>query len=261
MTGAAGAPPLLFLHGVGGGAWSWRPQVEAFRDDFACCVWEARGHGSAPPVADAGLADYYRDACEALLAVRAMTDAGVTIVGHSMGGLLAIAVAAQWPDQINGLVLIDPVYPLDDGASAHDLGPLTPLLLWLMKPLVASFVRDGAVARAIARWIFVNSFTDRARMEVAWRDQRRQVPVEYPKMFFEAFGQPEGFPVIPFATLIDVPVVAFNPRSTTLVDELTRRLGTRFVCERIPGGHYLQLDRPDDVNERLRRFLREQIVT
>jgi pimeloyl-ACP methyl ester carboxylesterase len=159
------------------------------------------------------------------------------------------------------LVLVDPVYPADDGASAHSLGPLQPLLLLLMKPLIASFERDGAAARVISRWVFQRSFTDRQRMEDAWRDQRRQVPIEYPKMFLEAFGQPEGFPVQPFARQIDVPVLAFNPRSAELVDALSQRLGNRFACERIAGGHYLQLDRPTDVNERLRRFLREHIDT
>jgi pimeloyl-ACP methyl ester carboxylesterase len=128
-----------------------------------------------------------------------------------------------------------------------------------MKPLVASFMRDGAVARAISRWMFRQSFTDRARMEEAWSEQRRQIPVEYPKMLFEAFGQPEGFPVQPFARRIDVPVLVFNPRSAELVAALTQQLGDRFSCQRIPGGHYLQLDRPAEVNERLARFLGEQI--
>jgi pimeloyl-ACP methyl ester carboxylesterase len=109
--------------------------------------------------------------------------------------------------------------------------------------------------------MFVRSFTDRARMEAAWPDQRRQVPIEYPKMFLEAFGQPAGFPVAPFARQINVPVLAFNPRSRELVSDLRQRLGERFACERLPGGHYLQLDRPAEVNERLRRFLREQIET
>jgi pimeloyl-ACP methyl ester carboxylesterase len=130
-----------------------------------------------------------------------------------------------------------------------------------MKPLVASFMRDGRVARAISRWMFTQSFTDRTRMEAAWRDQRRQVPIEYPKMFFEAFGQPEGFPVEPFASRIDVPVLLFNPRSEELVATLTERLGSRCVCEHLRGGHYLQLDRPQAINERLRRFLDEQIET
>ncbi len=261
LAGAGRGPAILFLHGVGGAAWSWRAQIGALGDDFRCFVWEARGHGAAPPVADAGLADYYTDAKEALAAVRACDPGEITLVGHSMGGLLAIALGADQPDGINALVLVDPVYPESTGASAHDLGPFKPLVLQALKPLVSSFVRDGLVARAIARWIFTHSFTDRARMEAAWRDQRRQVPVEYPKMFFEAFGQPEGFPVRAFAREIDVPVLAFNPRSTELVRALEARLGPRFWCERVAGGHYLQLDRPVEVNGRLRRFLSEQIGT
>jgi pimeloyl-ACP methyl ester carboxylesterase len=258
----AAGPPILFLHGVGGGAWSWRPQVAELSTDFACFLWEARGYGGARRVADAGLADYYTDAGEALAAVRERTAGGITVAGHSMGGLLAIALGAQTPERIGSLVLIDPVYPQNDGISAHDLGPLTPLLLMhLMKPLVASFLRDGTVARAISRWMFSHSFTDRERMEEAWCDQRRQVPIEYPKMFYEAFGQPEGFPVQPFARHVDVPVLAFNPRSLELVDALTQRLGARFACERLAGGHHLQLDRPRQVNERLRRFLGEHVMT
>jgi pimeloyl-ACP methyl ester carboxylesterase len=261
LAGAGHGPPLLFLHGVGGAAWSWKPQVAEFGADFACYVWEARGHGAAPRVKDAGLADYFTDAGEALAAVREATTAGITVVGHSMGGLLALALGARSPDRLGGLVLVDPVYADGEGASGHDLGLLTPLALTLMKPLAASFANDGVVARALARWMFTAAFTDRARMEAAWPDQRRQVPIEYPKMFFEAFGQPEGFPVEPFARRIDVPVLLFNPRSNALVAELTERLGRRFTCLRMPGGHYLQLDRPVEVNERLRRFLREELTT
>ena len=78
MLSAAGdpaKPAVLFLHGVGGAAWSWRPQVADLSADRACFVWEARGHGSAPRVRDAGLADYYTDAREALTEVRYSVDA------------------------------------------------------------------------------------------------------------------------------------------------------------------------------------------
>jgi pimeloyl-ACP methyl ester carboxylesterase len=255
FTGPAGAPPILFFHGVAGAAWSWRPQVDELRSDFDCFVWEARGHGAAPRVRDAGLADYYADAREALAAD------GITLVGHSMGGLLALALAAQSPARIAGLVLVDPVYPDGGAGSGHDVGPLRPLLLQLMKPLAASFMRDGRIARVLSRVMFTQAFTDRKRMEAAWPDQRRQVPIEYPKMLFEAFGQPEGFPVERFAEKIDVPVLAFNPRSAELVTTLTQRLGARFANERLRGGHYLQLDRPAEVNGRLRRFLGEHTKT
>ncbi|GAC1407695.1 MAG: hypothetical protein NVSMB64_14860 [Candidatus Velthaea sp.] len=259
-SGPSDGSAVLFLHGVGGAAWSWQPQVEALGDEYRCFVWEARGHGAARRVDDAGLGDYYVDAREALDAVRARTG-GVSIAGHSMGGLLAIALAAESPQGIRALALVDPVYPASDGAPAHDLGPFKPLLLQLLRPLVRSVVRDGWIARALSRWIFVNSFTDKAVMETAWREQRRQVPVEYPKMFFEAFGSPAGFPDAPFAAAIDIPVLVFNARSKELEATLGARLGSRFERVRIDGGHYLQWDRAAEVNERLRRFLGEAATT
>ncbi|GAC1539977.1 MAG: alpha/beta hydrolase [Candidatus Velthaea sp.] len=259
-SGAPEGPAVLFLHGVGGAAWSWQPQVAALAGEYRAFVWEARGHGAAPPVDDAGLGDYFVDAREALDAVRAR-GGSVTIAGHSMGGLLAIALAAESPLGVRALVLVDPVYPASDGAPAHDLGPFKPLLLQLLRPLVRSVVRDGWVARALSRWIFVNSFTDKRVMETAWCEQRRQVPVEYPKMFFEAFGSPAGFPELPFAAAIDIPVLLFNARSKELEATLAARLGPRLENVRIAGGHYLQWDRAAQVNERLRRFLGEAATT
>jgi pimeloyl-ACP methyl ester carboxylesterase len=255
--GLAGGPPLIFYHGVGGGAWSWKPQVAALADRYDCFLWEARGHGAAPRVADAGLGDYWIDAQEALDAVRARTSGRVGVIGHSMGGLLAVALAAISPDRIGRLALIDPVYPDHSKASGHDFGPFKPVALAVIKPLIASFMKDGPVSRAISRWMFSSSFTNKAAMDAAWPDQRTQVPVEYPKMLLEAFGQPEGFPVEPFAERIDVPSILFNGRSPVLAETLARRLGARYVDVRLSGGHYLQLDCANAVNERLVRFLGE----
>ena len=99
--------------------------------------------------------------------------------------------------------------------SAHDLGPLTPLMLLLMKPLVASFMkRRLAVARTISRWMFTPQLH---RSAPAWKTHGAisgaKSQSSIPRCSIEAFGQPEGFPVQPFARRIDVPVLAFNPRS------------------------------------------------
>jgi hypothetical protein len=40
-VGTSGGRPILFLRGVGGGAWSWRPQIAELGADFACYGWEA----------------------------------------------------------------------------------------------------------------------------------------------------------------------------------------------------------------------------
>jgi pimeloyl-ACP methyl ester carboxylesterase len=261
VAGPRDAPALLFLHGVGGAAWSWRPQRDALARTHRVFVWEARGHGAAAAVADAGLSDYYTDACEALTAVVDRTGRPVTVVAHSMGGLLAFALAKQYPASVKGLFLVDPVY-----ATGEEYGHFSPragaIARFLCAPLLRSFARGGALSRIVARWVFARSFEDRARMEAAWLEQRRQIPFEYARMLDESFGKPEGFELSDFAGAVVAPVellegtpVAGRMRFPHLIAQLSERLGANFRHAVIPGGHYLQLDRPDEVNAHLAAFV------
>ena len=261
VAGPRDAPALLFLHGVGGAAWSWRPQREAFAGSHRVFVWEARGHGAAATVADAGLSDYYADAREALQAVVEHTGRPVTVVAHSMGGLLAFALAKDFAASVRGLFLVDPVY-----ATGEEYGHFSPragaVARFLCTPLLRSFARGGLLSRIVARWVFARSFEDRARMEAAWTEQRRQIPFEYPRMLDESFGKPEGFELSDFAAAILAPVelmegtpVAGRMRFPHLIARLTERLGANFRHTVIAGGHYLQLDRPGEVNAHLAAFV------
>ncbi|HLV24748.1 MAG TPA: alpha/beta fold hydrolase [Gemmatimonadales bacterium] len=96
-------PPVLFLHGIFAGAWCFehwqRRFAHAGHPTFAL---DLRGRDGSRPVHDIGrvrLGDYVDDAIEA-----ARTLGGPIVVGHSMGGLLAQAVAANCT--VNATVLI-----------------------------------------------------------------------------------------------------------------------------------------------------------
>ena len=258
VSGPPGATPILFYHGVAGGAWSWEPQVQALQSRRRY-VFEARGHGLAARVADAGLGDYYVDAGEALDVVR--DEAGAPFVaGHSMGGLLAMALAAARPADVRGLVLLEPVYAPSGGA--HLGGAFAGIARFAFRPLVRSMTADGRLARIVSRWVFSASFADRTSMERAWTRQRTQVPPEYPKMMYEAFEGPSDFPNRAFARELTQPTLLFEgsvardgPRFPTLVAEL-ERLGDRFTYRIIEGGHYLQLDHSAPrVTEALEEFV------
>jgi pimeloyl-ACP methyl ester carboxylesterase len=255
VDGPPHAPAILFLHGVAGGAWSWQPQAEALSETFLCARWEARGHGDAARVADAGLADYYQDAREALAALRG--EGPVLVAGHSMGGLLAMALGAECKPDVAGLLLVEPVY--NPSGRPHEAGIFTGLARRLIGPFARSVQSNNAFARRVAKMMWERSFEDRDAMQAWWPVQQRQVPLEYPRMFYEALEGTTGFPNRAFALEIDAPVsllegsaAKHGPRFPELVDELRDRLGASFVYEVIPGGHYLQLDRPAPVTAALR---------
>ena len=252
-----GRPALLFLHGVAGGAWSWAPQVAGLADRFRLNVWEARGHGLAARVSDAGLADYFADAREALDRVVEL-DGPAFVVGHSMGGLLAMAIAAERPYGVRGLALVDPVYAPDGGRHAGGLLATTARVL--IRPLVRDLERNGPATRALGRFVFSQAFEDRACMERAWTHQRAQVPVESPRMMYEAFEGTTGFSNRAFARELAMPTLLLEPRANAprfpeLLADL-ERLGKRFTHVAIDGGHYLQLDRSAaHVTRALREFV------
>jgi len=262
-------PPLLFLHGVGGGAWSWGPQVAALSSEFACFVWEGRGHGVAPPTTDAGLGDFYIDAREALAFVFQTTGEPAIVVGHSMGGLIALALACAAPGEVGAVFLIDPVYS-DGNGDRHVMipEPLLSLVRLAISPVVRSYQRDGWLSRVISRRIFELAFVDRAAMERSWPLQRTQIPVEYPKMICEAFEGVANFPFRPFADEVGVPTYlieasseswAKKPRFGQLAERLRTRLGEAVTYDVVKGGHYLQLDRPQEVTGRLAAFARRLV--
>ncbi len=264
-------PPLLFVHGVGGAAWSWGPQVAALGDEFACFVWEGRGHGAAPATTDAGLGDFYIDAREALAYVFATTGRRAIVVGHSMGGLIALALACEAPAEVCAVFLIDPVYS-DGNGDRHVTvpKPLASLVHLALTPIARSYRRDGKLSRVISRRIFEQAFEDPVAMERSWALQRTQIPVEYPQMIFEAFEGVSNFPFRPFADHVSVPTFLIEvssrswskkPRFSRLAERLRARLGPAVTYEVVKGGHYLQLDRPHEVTERLAAFARQLAQT
>jgi pimeloyl-ACP methyl ester carboxylesterase len=253
--------PILFLHGVGGGAWSWAPQVQGLAGRFECWVWEGRGHGASARVRDAGLADYAQDAREALQALWAARRTPVLLVAHSMGAMLALALACEHPERVRGLFLVDPVVA-DSGHRPAVLRPLLAVACWLASPVVRSYQRDGWLARAITRRFFRWAFLDAAAMERAWELQRTVVPLEYPRMLTESIAGVEGFTFRPFADLVTAPTFILEARRrpqgrsrfSTVVARLRSREAVRCEHEMMHGGHYLQLDRPLQVTERLLAF-------
>ena len=101
-------PVLVFLHYFGGAADSWQYVVAALKDDYRCICLNLPGFGGTPPLEKVSLAGMSRWVRAEL---RHLQLTEVTLIGHSMGGKIAVQVAIDEPDRIARLILVAPSPP------------------------------------------------------------------------------------------------------------------------------------------------------
>jgi pimeloyl-ACP methyl ester carboxylesterase len=98
-----GGPTVLMLHGIGGGHLAFAPQVETLASSgYRAVAWDMPGYGHSAPIEPytfKGLAA----SCIAL--IESLKCGDVTLVGHSMGGMVAQEVVARRPELVSKLVL------------------------------------------------------------------------------------------------------------------------------------------------------------
>jgi pimeloyl-ACP methyl ester carboxylesterase len=130
--------PLVFLHGIGGRASGWAPiQAACAEAGHTSLAWDMPGYGESPAI-DPYTFDGLADALAALLDAHGLPKA--VLVGHSLGGMVALQMWARHPTRLAGLVLAasSPAFghgsgdfqqafiaqrlaPLEAGRSMHDV--------------------------------------------------------------------------------------------------------------------------------------------
>ena len=108
VTGESG-PWLTLVHGAGDNQRCWFPQLPAFSQRHRVLTWDLRGHGSTVVTdEDYSRAAQIRDAVE--LWEQLGVDQGA-LMGYSMGGGLALELAATYPARVNALILANSGLP------------------------------------------------------------------------------------------------------------------------------------------------------
>ncbi len=185
VAGEGEGVPILFLHGFGGDLNGWMFNQPELADGRATHAIDLPGHGGAGKTIDGPALDVLVRA-----ALGYMEQAGLDrahLVGHSMGGLLAMMIAERAPDRVASLTLIAPAGLGDDIGADYIGGFLSADRRKEMKPVLEMLFSDpGLVTRDMVEDVLkykrldgvdaalravAAAFTDGGRQTVSFRDR------------------------------------------------------------------------------------------
>jgi pimeloyl-ACP methyl ester carboxylesterase len=227
-----GTRPVLLLHRAGGSSRDWKAQVEAVGRVRRVIAPDLPGHGRSPGPALTEVVEMAKAVAEL---IERLELRGVVVVGHSMGGAVALELALSWPHLVAGLVLVA------SGARLH-----------VARQLSEAFrSRPDLVQDLAARTLF-SPRTPRALVEA-------EIPVLFDAPLDVVLSDLEAchrFDVEPRLGDLSVPVTVIAGTDDVLTSV---RLGRR-VVERVPtgrlrvvtgAGHMIPREAPGVVNEEI----------
>lgn len=102
-------PLVVAVHGLGGSALNWSAMAPLLTEQCRVVALDLVGHGRTHSMGRSAAVP-----ANTLLVrrfIEAVSDEPVVVVGNSMGGMIAIHLAADHPEVVRGLVLVDPALP------------------------------------------------------------------------------------------------------------------------------------------------------
>lgn len=230
-----GAQDILFVHGSGCDHTLWSYQVKGLRDSFSIAAVDLNGHGRSPLREGDGLSTYTQD----VLAVLERLSRRAFLVGHSLGGAIALNVALYHPERIGGLGLI--------GTGAR---------LRVLPELLALLQRDFEAAIEL---ILSLAFGERSEPKLLTK-AKEQMRENGQKALLRDLLTCDSFDVMDKLNRIKVPTLVICGRE----DRLTPVKYSEYLRDHIPdatlrviegAGHMVMLERPEQLNRAIQEFL------
>lgn len=149
--GAASQPPVLLLHGAGGDHLHWPPQVRRL-DYGRIYALDLPGHGTSGLLGCQRIEDYVQAVLYFMDELKLFQ---AVLVGHSMGGAIALQMALSHPQRVLGLGIVSsgahlPVSPkLLDALSREETmpGAVEMIMQWAFSPSADANLRRLALRR------------------------------------------------------------------------------------------------------------------
>lgn len=244
---AGSGPPVLMLAGTASDGASWGPLTERLQDRFTLILPDNRGSGRTQSEGEIGVADMIAD--HAAL-IDHLGYEQVAVVGHSLGGYLGLALAAQHPQKVSRLITM---------ANSDRFGAKEVALFRDMATLYGQIAPQLWFA-LLYQWLFADGFfaspaNVAAAAEASTKYPYRQNPEDFARQVraLETVGPLDvsrvRCPTLAIAAGLDLLV----PPSRVLAAHVGIGQLTTVVVE--GAGHSVHWEQPDRVAGVVREFL------
>ena len=223
---------MVLIQGVGVAGGAWQPQVDALASNFACLWFDNRGFGSSLPMG--GLLTVELMAEDVLALMKAQGWQSAHLVGHSLGGLIALHVARLAPQRVRSLSLL---CTFATGAIPTRMTP------WIM----AMGIRTRVGSLQSRRRAFLNMVMPSSELRGIDRDAYAQrlgtlfghdLALQPPIVMHQlrAMRRADARPFLP--AFGDIPTLVVSAAH----DRIAPAYGGRALAGAIPGARYVEIE-------------------
>jgi pimeloyl-ACP methyl ester carboxylesterase len=230
-----GDPTLVFVHCWCGDRDYWRRQLESFRGEHRVVALDLAGHGESAAGREHWTIDAFAE--DVAVVCEKLDLRGAILVGHSLGGPVAVEAARRLPERVIGVIGID---------TLHDLGRHYPdeQIEAFLAPMREDF--RGTV-RSFVRSMFPAG-SDTA-LVASLADDMAEEP---PAVAVAALADYLRHDLVPAVRELHVPIRCINADTYPINLEANRRLAGSFEAVVMEGvGHFPQLERPAEFDAHL----------
>jgi pimeloyl-ACP methyl ester carboxylesterase len=249
---------ILFLHGLGLNKEFWSSTIAHLSPAHRCIAVDLPGHGASKQVACDGSMSSYAKAVRALIEQLNLRD--ITLVGHSMGGQIAIILALQMPAVISKLVLV----------SSAGIETFTSSEAAQLKSATAALYRNPISDDLLQRtYAHVNPQV-RTRLMHEHITQQRDNFQQFAAVISNSIAGMLNEPVFTFLDKLTQPTLCIYGQldfaipnrylhAQQNIQQIAQAAKSKIPeCEAVifpAAGHYLPVDAPDELAAKIQRFI------
>ncbi|MEO0946700.1 MAG: alpha/beta fold hydrolase [Cyanobacteria bacterium J06641_5] len=213
-AGSSDRPPLLLVHGFGASTDHWRKNVAELQQDFEVWAIDLLGFGRSSKPAWTYSGQLWQEQLQEFIA--AVVRRPVAIAGNSLGGYAALCVAANHPEWIEGVILLNSAGPFTDNAetAAKPTNPLQSLTSRALRGLflqpwasnlLFQWLRQPWVIRRTLEKVYVDrtAITEQLVEDIYWPS----CDVGAAQVFASVFKSPQGSKVDELLVRLQCPLL------------------------------------------------------